>query len=143
MVTSLGFTPFANHYFVLHWLILLKVGKHVMDWSEIHNVFVYLQRFVSTCGILIIVSGVFLALAQYIYYGMKKNLLRHTNKINTIRLDLGRTLILGLEFIVAADLIGTTTTPDYYAVGLLAIIVAIRTMLTFSISRELASLRQE
>jgi uncharacterized membrane protein len=43
--------------------------------------------------------------------------------INQIRLRLGRVLTLGLEFIVAADLIGTTTTPDYYSVGIVAIIV--------------------
>lgn len=62
------------------------------------------------------------------------------DKINKIRLDLGRILILGLEFIIAADLIGTTTAPDYYSVGIVAIVVAIRTILSYSLNRELKSL---
>ena len=60
---------------------------------------------------------------------------------NKIRLDLGQILILGLEFIVAADLIGTTTTPDYYAVGILAIIVGIRTLLSYSLTREMSHIQ--
>jgi uncharacterized membrane protein len=56
---------------------------------------------------------------------------------------LGRVLTLGLEFIVAADLIGTTTTPDYYALGILAIIVIIRTVLSYTLNKEIESLAKE
>ena len=115
----------------------------MMIWSDVHNILVIAQHFVSVFGILIILSGVLLALGQYIYFGCNGELLREGNKINLIRLTLGRCLILGLEFIVAADLIGTTTTPDYYAVGMLAIIVAIRTLLSFSINRELMEIGKE
>ncbi len=51
--------------------------------------------------------------------------------------------MLGLEFIVAADLIGTTTTPDYYSLGIVAGIVAIRTLLNYSLNRELTALSKE
>lgn len=108
-----------------------------MDWLNIHAILVFIQRSISVFGILIIVSGVLLALSRYLYYVFSGQLMEQGAKINDIRLYLGRTLILGLEFIVAADLIGTTTTPDYYAVGLLAIIVVIRTLLSISINREL------
>lgn len=112
-----------------------------MNWNIIHEVLVFFQRIVSVIGILIILSGVLVALGRYFYYLFSAQYLHHkTDKINDIRLHLGRILILGLEFIVAADLIGSTTTPDYYAVGLLAIIVVIRTVLSFSISREIMSL---
>lgn len=60
--------------------------------------------------------------------------------INAIRLRLGRIIILGLEFIIAADLISSTTTPDYYDLGILAIIVAVRTVLSFTLNREIADL---
>ena len=63
--------------------------------------------------------------------------------INQIRLRLGRVLILGLEFIVAADLIGTTTAPDYYAVGIVACIVLIRTLLSYTLNREIDALSQQ
>ena len=114
-----------------------------MDWQIIHSVLVIVQHVVSACGIFIIVSGVIFAFSQYLYYAFTQQLINESEKINYIRLNLGRVLILGLEFIVAADLIGTTTTPDYYAVGLLAIIVAVRTLLSFSINRELMSLNKE
>ena len=114
-----------------------------MGWSDIHAVLVIIQHAVSVIGILIILSGVLLATAQYLYAVFKGELLQQGNKINDIRLNLGRCLILGLEFIVAADLIGTTTTPDYYAVGMLAIIVAIRTLLSFSINKELMAIGKE
>jgi len=114
-----------------------------MDWLNLHEILVIIQRCVSGIGILIILTGVLLALSQYLYFVFTGQLTSQGASINTIRLNLGRILILGLEFIVAADLIGTTTTPDYYAVGMLAIIVLVRTVLSFSISRELMSINQE
>ena len=114
-----------------------------MDWQNLHFIIVFIQRCVSTIGVLIIVTGVFFCLGQYLYYIVNKQLNAKGTGINQVRLNLGRVLILGLEFIVAADLIGTTTSPDYYEVGLLAIIVLIRTVLTFSINRELLSIKKE
>lgn len=114
-----------------------------MIWTDFHNVLLFIQHAISFVGVLIIVLGVLMALYQYFYNVFKDGLTDQGSNINAIRLKLGRILILGLEFIVAADLIGTTTTPDYYAVGLLAIIVLIRTVLSFSINRELMDLSKE
>lgn len=115
-----------------------------MDWQNIHSIIVFIQHCVSTIGVLIIITGVLFCLCQYLYYVFSGRLASAGGaSINAIRLNLGRVLILGLEFIVAADLIGSTTTPDYYAVGLLAIIVIVRTVLTFSINKEILSLTKE
>lgn len=114
-----------------------------MIWNHVYDVLVFVQHTVSVIGILIIISGVFYALSQYLYFIFTRQILSDGTHINAIRLTLGRVLILGLEFIVAADLIGTTTTPDYYEVGMLAIIVIIRTVLSFSINRELMAISKE
>lgn len=114
-----------------------------MDGQYIHSIIVFIQHVVSVIGVAIIISGVFWCLGQYIFHIMSGGFDSQGVGINNIRLTLGRVLILGLEFIVAADLIGTTTTPDYYAVGLLAIIVVVRTILSFSINRELMSIAKE
>lgn len=114
-----------------------------MNWQTLHGILVIIQHCISTIGILIIITGVIVSLFQYILYIFTGQLTTQGTYINNIRLTLGRILILGLEFIVAADLIGTTTTPDYYAVGLLAIIVFIRTVLSFSINREIMSINKE
>ena len=107
---------------------------------DIHTVQLYIQHAISMAGIIIILSGILLAIGQYCYAFVTNQLFQQTVKINTIRLNLGHILLLGLEFIVAADLIGTTTTPDYYTVGIVASIVFIRTILSFTINREIASL---
>ena len=107
---------------------------------NLHQIILGIQHLISLAGILIIMSGVFVAIGQYLVLVLRGELLSDSAKLNTIRLNLGRVLVLGLEFIVASDLIGTTTTPDYYALGLAAIIVLIRTLLSFSLNRELMSL---
>lgn len=111
-----------------------------MDWANVHSLLVFFQHCVSVIGILIILAGVIYALGRYLYDMAYGNFVNQGEIINDIRLSLGRRLILGLEFIVAADLIGSTTTPDYYSVGLLAIIVLIRTFLSFSLNKEMMSL---
>lgn len=115
-----------------------------MDWITFHKILTIIQGIVSFLGAVIIFFGVLRALSQYAYqtftkYPDKKQII----SVNTIRLKLGKDLLLGLEFIVAADLIGTTTTPDYYSLGLVAGIVAIRTLLSFTINRELMTLKNE
>jgi uncharacterized membrane protein len=115
-----------------------------MDWHALlHNVTVPIQAVISFAGVMIILSGVVIALYHYLVYLFKGQLVTHHKKVNAVRLNLGRILILGLEFIVASDLISTTTTPDYYAVGIVAIIVLIRTVLSFSLSRELTTLNED
>lgn len=54
------------------------------------------------------------------------------------RESLGRTILLGLEFLVAADIIRTVAvTPNAQSVAVLAGIVAIRTFLSFSLELEI------
>ncbi len=51
---------------------------------------------------------------------------------------LGRSILLGLELLVAADIIRTVAvTPTFGSVGVLAVIVAIRTFLSFSLELEI------
>lgn len=114
-----------------------------MDWSSVQKILLLVQHGISLLGVLIILSGVLFAIYQYIYYLFIGQLVNQGSSINEIRLKLGRSLILGLEFIVAADLIGTTNTPDYYALGILAIIVLIRTLLSYSLNRELMTISKE
>ena len=53
------------------------------------------------------------------------------------REQLGRSILLGLEFLVAADIIRTVAvTPDARSVAILAGIVLIRTFLSFSLQLE-------
>lgn len=102
--------------------------------------FAYVQKGIMIAGILVIFIGILMALWQFFQLLMARELSDHNKTLNVIRLRLGRVLILGLEFIVAADLIGTITTPDYYSLGILAIIVVIRTVLSYTINKEIKEL---
>jgi len=108
-----------------------------------HETLYVIQHSISFAGILIILSGVVIALVQYLRYFIVNTPSIAATGIDIIRSNLGRVLILGLEFIVAADLIGTMTTPDYYSVGIVACIVAIRTVLSYTINREITNLHKE
>jgi hypothetical protein len=51
---------------------------------------------------------------------------------------LGRSILLGLEILVAADIIRTIAiTPTFTTVGVLGLIVVVRTFLSFSLEAEL------
>ncbi|MEP7316571.1 MAG: DUF1622 domain-containing protein [Sphingomicrobium sp.] len=54
------------------------------------------------------------------------------------RANLGRGILLGLELLVGADIIATVTAPlTWQSVGLLGVIVLIRTFLSFSLETEI------
>lgn len=55
------------------------------------------------------------------------------------RRQLSQGILLGLEFLVAADIIGTVAVePTFRSVGVLGLIVAIRTLLSFTLEVEIA-----
>ena len=58
---------------------------------------------------------------------------------HALRADLGRAILLGLEFLVIADIIGTVAIePTLQNLGVLAVIVAIRTLLSFALELEVS-----
>ena len=61
-----------------------------------------------------------------------------TNRYRRFRRQLGRSILLGLELLVAADIIRTVAvTPTLSSVAVLAAIVLIRTFLSFSLELEI------
>ncbi|MCA1825195.1 MAG: DUF1622 domain-containing protein [Mycobacteriales bacterium] len=57
-----------------------------------------------------------------------------------LRRNVGRSILLGLELLVAGDIIRTVAiSPTFTSVGVLAVIVAVRTFLSFTLEVELTS----
>ncbi len=56
----------------------------------------------------------------------------------SIRLSLGRSLSLALEFQLAADILGTALNPTFQELGILAAVAVLRTALNYFLERELA-----
>jgi uncharacterized membrane protein len=92
---------------------------------------------VDIAGVVAIVVGI--AVASLVAAGA---LLRRAPEQGDIyhqyRRRLGRSILLGLELLVAADIIRTVAiTPTFGSVGVLAVIVLIRTFLSFSLELEI------
>src|SRR4051794_9893888 len=89
---------------------------------------------VDAVGVGVIVGGVIVASV----ISMRDITARLPDTYPTFRRRLGRAILLGLELLVAADIIRTVAvTPTFRSAGVLAIIVAIRTFLSFSLEVEL------
>jgi len=92
-------------------------------------------RAIDAVGVAVIVLGAVLACAVF----LKRQFPRAPalDSYRELRQTLGRSLLLGLEFLVAGDIIRTVAaTPTFRSVGVLAIIVLIRTLLSFSLQLE-------
>jgi uncharacterized membrane protein len=92
-------------------------------------------RAVDAGGVAAVVIGSLIATTIFV-----RALIRGTppQAYHTYRRTLGRAILLGLELLVAADIIRTVAvTPSFRSVGVLAIIVLIRTFLSMSLELEL------
>lgn len=93
-------------------------------------------RIIEAGGVAIIVLGTFATLALYLNQLARGR--ERDSAFSNLRKSLGRVILLGLEFLVAADIINTVAIrPTLNSVALLAAIVAIRTFLSFSLETEI------
>ena len=91
---------------------------------------------IEVAGVAIIVVGALLASLLFLRDGFGTAGWGHA--FRRYRANLGRGILLGLELLVAADIIGTVAvTPSFQSLGVLALIVLIRTFLSFSLEVEI------
>jgi uncharacterized membrane protein len=89
---------------------------------------------VDAGGVAIVVVGVVVATVLAVRLVVRREKVAY----ESYRRLLGRSILLGLEFLVAADIIRTVAvTPTFRSVGVLAGIVVIRTFLSFSLELEI------
>ena len=89
---------------------------------------------VDGIGVAVIVVGVLVAT----FVAVVRLARRDAGVYRAYRRRLGRSILLGLEFLVAGDIIRTVAVePTFTSVGTLAVIVAIRTLLSFSLELEI------
>jgi uncharacterized membrane protein len=94
------------------------------------------SRAIDAAGVLVVVVGLVFATALFALAVLGPR--SDDNAYGQFRQRVGKTILLGLEFLVAADIIRTVAVaPTFRGVGVLAIIVVIRTFLSFTIEVEL------
>ncbi|MDH6238165.1 DUF1622 domain-containing protein [Cryobacterium sp. CG_9.6] len=98
------------------------------DWIEVAG------SAVEAAGVIAIVMGVVLALV----FAVTRLLRRQSGVYGRFRRFLARSILLGLELLVAADIIRTVAVgPTLEGVGVLALVVLIRTFLSWALELEI------
>lgn len=93
-------------------------------------------RIMEAVGIGLIVIGAAIATVRFILQIRGQD--RGQNAYHAYRRGLGQSILLGLEFLVAGDIIRTVVIePTFRTVGVLAIIIAIRTFLSLELELEI------
>jgi uncharacterized membrane protein len=101
--------------------------------ETIGNIVLWLKLFAETVGALFIGVGAIATLIRFL-----NNLRRPSESgYESTRLLLARFLSLGLEFQLAADILGTTVAPSWTQIGKLGAIAVIRTGLNYFLAREM------
>ena len=101
----------------------------------------WLARAIELSGIAIMIVGGLAAIVLFVARALRRRppVVGFEASYHELRANLGRAILLGLEFLVAADIIGTVAIePSFHSLGILALIVVIRTFLSFSLELEIS-----
>jgi uncharacterized membrane protein len=100
------------------------------DWVDV------VGKCIDGAGVAIVVVGLTLASAIFISRTVRGGEFEPVYR--AYRQGLGRAILLGLEFLVAADIIRTVAvSPTFRSAGVLAVIVLIRTFLSMALQVEI------
>lgn len=113
----------------------------MQESAWLHSYANTVTRLIEALGIFVIVLGAVVSTVFFLreaYRGMQRDR-DAQGAYKRFRRRLGRAILLGLEFLVAADIIRTVAVePSFNSLGILAIIVLIRTFLSFALEVEIS-----
>lgn len=94
---------------------------------------------VEACGALVIILEVVRTIVQYLYQFFKPG----DTQVVSLRLRLGQSMVVGLEFQVAADILKTAVSPTWEDILRLAALIVLRTILNYLLEYEIKALNAE
>ncbi len=93
-----------------------------------------ITEIVEFIGVLTIFFGALFSIIRFLIFLPKKK----TDNFSNLRQSLGKSILLGLEILIAADIMSTVVLdPTMESVSILGVIVLIRTFLSMSLQVEL------
>lgn len=101
----------------------------------------YLTFFAELCGALVIAVAVVRGIIRFGPHVLHDAAADDTYK-EDIRLQLGKSLALALEFELGADILKTAVAPSFTIIAQLAAIIVLRTLLNYFLERELRQTEQ-
>jgi uncharacterized membrane protein len=117
-----------------------EVGKSVIQSpaqvgieESFNNVVLWIKFLIEIAGAILIGIGAAITVGRLVSVFRRPSIRGYENT----RLTLARFLSLGLEFQLAADIIGTAVSPSWAQIGKLGAIAVIRTGLNYFLAREM------
>lgn len=106
----------------------------------IQTILDYVSLAIGMIAVLIIVYGIGIGLIEFIRAEWRnlKILRASSYDFQSIRHDIGFHLLLGLEFLIAADIIRTVVKPNLEELAILGGIVVIRTAISYFLGKEIS-----
>jgi len=104
---------------------------------DFHDAVELAGKSVDGIGVAVTVVGVLVSLGRYGWWLARGG--DGGDDYVTTRRNVGRAVLLGLEILVAGDIVRTVAvTPSFTSVGVLSVIVLIRTFLSMSLESEIS-----
>jgi uncharacterized membrane protein len=95
-----------------------------------------ISKVIDGAGVVVVVVGLLVATGGFL--ASQRDRPDRALGYRLYRQQVGKAILLGLEFLVAADIIRTVAvSPTFRGVGVLAVVVAVRTFLSFTLDVEL------
>ena len=108
-----------------------------MNDADFKNTVDAVSKVIYGAGVLVIVVGLLIATGTFVLALKDRGRAQVAYRI--YRQQVGKAILLGLEFLVAGDIIRTVAVaPTFAGVGVLAILVVVRTFLSFTLDVELS-----
>ena len=104
--------------------------------SALARILSYIIPVVEACGALVVILGVGRAIVAYVQSYFSHGRIA----VAPLRVQLGQSMVVGLEFQVAADVLRTAANPAWDDVLFLAVLIGVRSVLNFLLEWELAHL---
>ena len=108
--------------------------------STLHESAAFVSRLLEAATLLLLTAGAVLAFKNLVV-GLARGVKTDDVVLNVWQ-GFSRWLMVGLEFLVAADLVSTVVSPTWDELGRLATIAGIRTLLGYFLGRDLEAARR-
>lgn len=113
-----------------------------MYLSKLESAIDIIRQIFEIAGIITIIIGGIYTIYDYLKNLFLKNLKSRLLFIQ-FKFNMSRTVVMGLELIIAGDVINTIIAQSYQDIGMLMLIVIVRTLINFSMNKDLETITPE
>lgn len=110
-----------------------------MELPAFFEIIYFFALVLGIAGAVLIIYGGLKAIIKVVFLEFRKG----SYTYNVVRRELTDKIVFGLEFLIAADILRTITTPTQEELINLAVVVIIRTVLGYFLSKETAEFNLE